>query len=48
MYQQLGPSCFIAIAAFVLLGPFVAVVTSRLMKLQENMMAHKDERTKLV
>lgn len=48
MYQQLGPSCFASLGAFILLSPFVAFITSKLMKLQEVMMEFKDKRTKLM
>lgn len=47
-YQQLGWVCFVSIGAFIVVGPFISMVTSMEVKLQEQLMEHKDERTKLV
>lgn len=48
MYQELGSVCFNFFGVLVLLGPFMYLVSKMELKLQDEMMEHKDKRAKLV
>lgn len=48
LYQLLGPSCFAGLGIFVVLGPIIGWISSKLIKFQSKVMTFKDERTKLM